>query len=92
MVTDGEKDTMSPNSRQQLLNEESQKSPTDDRQIEIMNHEQAVQFECWAILHELPSAKDYDIVCHQNRGCFLEGRHRRHAIDECEILGGVALD
>lgn len=55
-------DTISRQSWKQLLNEQSQQDATDDSQVEIVNHERTIKDKSLAMLHQLSSTEDYDIV------------------------------
>lgn len=50
-----------------------------------MQHEEAVQLERRAVPHDLPPAKDDNIVGYQRRCRLLQGRHGRHILDELEV-------
>ena len=92
VVTDGEEDTMSPNSRHQLLNEESQQCATDQSQVQVVDHEQGVQLQGSALLHELPATEDDDIVGDEKDGRRLEGGKRSDTLDKLEFAGRIADD
>lgn len=81
---------MSPDGRQQLLNEESQQSGADDGEIKIVDHKQAVQLIRRSIPHELPSTEYDDIVRDQRPRRRLERRHRRDSLLESEVLWRIA--
>lgn len=92
MLTDGEEETVSVDGGHELLNEQSQQRSADQCQVEVVNHEQRVQFERGTILHELTAAEDDDVVRDQGNGGSLERRHRRDAFNETELAGGIAHD
>lgn len=81
---------MSPDGRQQLLNEESQQSGADDGEIKIVDHEQAVQLIRRSIPHELPSTEDDDIVRDQRPRRRRKRRHWRDSSLESKILWRIA--
>ncbi len=78
--------------RQKLFDEERQKTTADEGQIEIVNHERAVEDEGLAVFHQFPSAKDYDIVGDQCNNRLFESRHGRLALFKLEVVRRVAKD
>lgn len=90
VITDSIEDTMSPDSREKLLNEESQESAADQGEVKIVDHEESVELEGRSVLHELTATKDDDIVGNERHGGFLESRHGRHAFFEAKFAGGIA--
>ena len=85
MVADGIKYPMSPDRRQKLLDEQRQQDTTDDREREIVDHEEGLELQRLSISHELPSAKDDHVVCDYQRRRLPEGRHWRVAPDEPKV-------
>lgn len=83
---------MSPNSRQQLFNEESQQCAADQSQVQVVDHEQSVQLQGSALLHELPATEDDGIVGDEEDGGLVEGGQRSDTLDELEFAGRVADD
>jgi hypothetical protein len=55
-------DTAPGESGEQLLNKEHQQATTDDGEVEIVDHEESVQREGFAVLHQFSSPKDDNIV------------------------------
>lgn len=92
MIADGEEDAMSPDGGQQLFNEENQQRAADQGEAEVVDHEQGVQLQGSALLHELPAAENDDIVGDQKDSSLLEGRQRRDPLDKLEFAGGIADD
>ena len=92
VVTDGVEDTMPPESREELLNEEDQQDGTDGGQEEIVNHEQSVELESGEVFHDFTTTEDYDVVCHHEGRGLLKGRHGSHTLDKLELAGWVAHD
>lgn len=90
VITNSIKDTMSPDSREKLLNEESQESAADQGEVKVVDHEESVELEGRSVLHELTATKDDDIVGNERHGGFLESRHGRHAFFEAKFAGGIA--
>lgn len=89
VLANGEEDAMSPDSRQKLLNEQSQQSSTDQSQVQIMNHEQRVELQSREVLHDLPATKDDCIVGNEKHGGLLESGHGRNTFNELEIARRV---
>ena len=83
---------MPPESGHQLLNEERQQNTTDCRQVEVVDHEKAVQAHGRESLHDLASSKYDNVVCHKNGSRLLSARHWSLARHEVELYGRVALD
>lgn len=73
VVTDGEENAMVPDGGDQLLDEQSQKRCADGGQVEVVDHEQQVQLEGLAVLHERATTEDDDIVGHQPDHRLLDG-------------------
>ena len=92
VVANGIENTVSNNSGEELLNEEGQKTTADDGQVEIVNHERAIEDECLTMLHQFSSAKDYNIVCDQSCCRLFQSGHGSNARLELEVNGGVAED
>lgn len=92
VIADGEKDAMSPDGGHQLFNEESQQRATDQGEVEVVDHEKGVQLQGSAFLHDLAAAEDDDIVGDEKDGGMLEGRQRRHTLNELEFASGIAHD
>lgn len=90
VVTDSIEDTMSPDSREKLLNEESQESAADQGEVKVVDHEKRVELEGRSVLHELTATKDDDIVGNERNGGFLESRHGRHAFFKAKLAGRIA--
>jgi hypothetical protein len=90
VVADGEEDTVPGDRGDQLLGEEGQQDTADGREVEVVHLEQEVELERLASAHQLPTAKDDDVVCDERSGARLERRERRLAGDEAEVLGLVA--
>ena len=86
MIADSVEEAMSPDCRQQLLNEESQQSGADDGEVKIVDHKQAVQLVRRPILHKLPSPEYYDIVRNQHPRGRRESRHWSNSLDDHEVL------
>jgi hypothetical protein len=54
--------TIACNFGQQLLNEECQQATADDCEVEVVDHEGAIENEGLSLLHQLPAAKDDNVV------------------------------
>ena len=67
MVTDRIEDSVTPQCRSQLFDEQRQQNAADNGQVEIVDHEQPVQFERLSFLHELPADEDRDVVGDEHR-------------------------
>lgn len=91
-MTDGMEDAMIVNRRNQLLSKESQQYATNSGQVKVVHHEQRVQLERRSIAHQFPSAKDYNVVGGNEQRRLLQGRHRRLARLEVEVLRRVSHD
>lgn len=66
---------MSPYSGQELFNEQSQESPTDYSQVEVVNHEWHIELQSRELLHDLAATEDDDIVGDKGSGSLLESGH-----------------
>lgn len=75
---------------QHLLNEEGQQATADDGQVEIVNHEGAIENKGLSFLHQLPAAKDDDVVCSQCS--YRSGQGRPHCLPghELELVGRIS--
>ena len=92
VITDSVEDTVSPDRRQQLFNEQSQQSPADQSQVEVVDHEQCVELERRTALHDFATSKDNDIVGNEHDTGRLDGREGGLAADELELARGIAHD
>ena len=54
--------TISDEGWEELFNEEDQQTSTDQGEVEVMDHEGAIQGEGFAVFHQFSSSKDNDIV------------------------------
>lgn len=54
-----------------------------------MNHEQRVELERSAVLHELATTEDDEIVGDEHDSSRLDGRERGHTSDELEFARGI---
>ena len=57
-ITNGMEDTATDNSRQKLLNEESQESTTDQSQVEVVNQEETLELERLAVAQPLATTDE----------------------------------
>lgn len=62
LITDSVEDSVSPESGEQLLNEQDQQDTADGGQKEVVNHEQGVKLECRQLLHNLTATEDEKVV------------------------------
>jgi hypothetical protein len=92
VATNGMENAVSRQFGEKLFDEEGQETTADEGQIEIVNHERAVEDEGLAVFHQFPSAKDYDIVGGQCNNRLFESRHGRLALYKLEVIGRVAKD
>ena len=90
VVADSEEDTVSPDCRQQLFDEKSQQSTTDDGQVEIVDHEQCIQLERGAALHDLSASENDNIVGDEHDRSLLDGGHGGHTSGELELARRVS--
>lgn len=89
-VADGVEHAVPDNCGKKLLNEEGQKTTTDDGKVQVVDLERAVQAESCAAPHELAAAQNEDVVYDKRNGRLLVRRHDRLAGSELELLGRVA--
>jgi hypothetical protein len=92
LVTDGVEDTVSRESGQELLNEQSQENTTDKSQDKVVDHEQGVELERRQLLHDLATTEDDNVVCDKHHGGLLQCGQRGHVLGELELAGRVAHD
>ena len=92
IVTNGIENTVSNKSGEELFNEEGQETTTNDGQVEIVNHEGAIENKWLTMLHQFSPAKDYNIVCDQSSCRLFQSGHWSNARDKFEVIGGVAED
>ena len=90
IIANRKEQTILGDGRDQLLQEQGQQNTADGSQIEVMNLEQAVEFERLSVPHEFASTEDDDIIRDQTDGRFRHGAHRGLARDEVEVLGRIA--
>lgn len=83
---------MSPDGWQQLFDEQGQQGSADGGQVEVVDHEQRIELERAALLHDLTAAEDDDVVGDKHGRGLLEGGHRGDALLELELAGGVSHD
>jgi hypothetical protein len=89
-VADGVENTVPDEGREQLLNEESQKTTADDGQVQVVDLERAVQAEGCAVPHELAASQDDGVVRNERQDRLFVRRHDGVAGHELELLGRVA--
>jgi hypothetical protein len=89
-ITNSVEDTTTDNSGQKLLNEESQKSTTDQSQIEVVDQEEALELERLAVAHPLATTEDDAVVDSNEDGCRLDSGHGSLERHKLEVIGGVA--
>lgn len=92
MVTDSIEDTVSPKGWQKLLDEEGQQDRTDGGQVEVVDHEQAIELQGREVLHDLTATEDDYVVGDQSSGSLLKGGHGGDALDKFELRRGVPDD
>lgn len=90
VVADSEEDTVSPDCRQQLLDEKGQQSTADNGQVEIVNHEQCVELERRTALHDLPASEDNNIVGDEHDRSILHGGHGGYTTGELELTRRIS--
>jgi hypothetical protein len=90
VVANSEEKPLPRENGDQLLREERKESPADGREVKVVHLEQEVELEWLAVAHQLPSAKDDNVVCKKCDGACLERRERGLAGDEAEVLRLVA--
>jgi len=72
VAADSMKNAVSNHLREKLLDKEGQQTPTDDGQVEIVNHKGAIENERFAMFHQFSSTEYYDIVCGQSNDRLFE--------------------
>lgn len=92
VVANGVKDTTASEGRDELLNEQDQENARDSRQIKVVDQEERLELERFAVTHDLAATKDDGIVDDNEDGSRLEGRHRRLERHELELLSRVSDD
>lgn len=90
VITDCKEDSIPPHGRHQLLNEERQKRPTDNRQVKVVYHEKAVEVQRRPVLHQFSTCEDSNVVCREQRHRRLQGRNGRLPRFESEFCGRIA--
>lgn len=80
----------SPNGRQQLLDEQSQKRTADDREVQIVQLPYGAEDEGLSVPHQLSATQYNHIVCYQSRSRLFQGRHGRDTRLKFEVLRGKA--
>lgn len=89
---DSVEDASTSEGRHKLLNEESQKSTTDRCQVEVVNHEEAVEYKRRSVSHEFSTTKDYNVVQDQRGDRLLQGRGDGLADLELEVFWRITED
>lgn len=92
VVANREEDTVPYNGGNQLLQEQRQERTTNNGQVKVVDFEKTIERKGRTVAHQLTTAEDDDIVCHQHRRGLLECRHWGAARGESEGLGRVWLD
>ena len=90
MIADGVEETVTGNSRYQLLSEEREEDTADGSEVEVMDLEQKVELKRLTSAHQFATAKDDDVVCDEKGRTALECRERGFALYKAEILWFVA--
>lgn len=62
VVADRVEDTMANDGGEKLLNEQSQKDGADGGQDEVVDEEQSLEFEGFAVAHQLAATEDDGVV------------------------------
>ena len=83
---------MSPESGDQLLNEQDQQDSADGGQEKVVNHEQGVKLERRQLLHDLATTEDDNVVGDKHHCSLLQGGQRGDALGEVELAGGIPHD
>jgi hypothetical protein len=91
-VADGIEHAVPPDRRDQLLSEKHKQRAANERQVQVVHLEEPIQLQRLSAAHDLPPAKDDDIVRDEQDRRRLEGRHGRDALLEAEVLRLVAHD
>lgn len=89
-VADGVEDAAADDGREQLLNEESQKSTADNGQDEVVNQEETLELEGFPVAHDLSATEDDGVVDGDEDGGRLERRHGSLERHKLEVIGRVA--
>jgi hypothetical protein len=89
-ITDSVEDAVPDQGREKLLNEESQKTTTDDCQVQVVDLERTVQAESRTAPHELTTAQNDGVVYNERNDRLFVCRHESAAGHEAELLGRVA--
>lgn len=92
LITDGVEDSVSPESGEQLLDEQEQQDTAHGGQKEVVNHEQGVKLERRQLLHDLTTTEDDNVVGDKHHCSLLQGGQRGHTLGEVELAGGIAHD
>ena len=91
-ITNRKEYAIPPYGRKQLFNEQRQKCSTDDGQVQVVYHEQAIQVQRFPMLHEFSTSKHGNIVCRQQDHRRLQGRYWGLSGDEFEVCGRITQD
>ena len=84
--------TVTNNSRQNLLNEQSKQNGADGSEVEVVDQEKSAQLEGLAVAHHLAAAEDDKIVEGNEDASLLKGRQRCLARNEAEVISRIASD
>lgn len=91
-ITDGMEEAAANNSREKLLNEESQEDTADGGQVEVVDEEQSLELVGLTVAHELATTEDDGVVDDDEDRGGLEGRHGGLERHKLEVVGRVAHD
>lgn len=92
VIADGIKDALAHNSRQNLLDEKSQKDGGDGGQDEVVDKEQGLQLESLPLAHPLAATKNDNVVADDEDTRLLERGHGRDAGLKLELASRIADD
>lgn len=87
---DGIEHPTTSQSGHKLLNEERQQGTADCSQVEVVNHEWAIEYKGRSISHQLSTTENYDVVRDQGDQCLLQRGSSSLANFELEVLWRIA--
>ena len=91
-IADGVEDAVANESREKLLNKQSQEDGADSGEVEVVDEEDGFELEGLTVPHQLPTAEDDGIVDDDEGARRLEGRHGRLERDKLELIDWIAND
>ena len=89
-ITDGEENTVLPDRGCKLLDEKYQKPTRNDGQVEVVDEEKVVEFECGPCSHQFSASEDNGVVGNQDCRSSRKCQHRYCSGGNVQFVGWIS--